>query len=101
MIIIIIITAPYDGIYLFLLDFMGAGNIQVAIAKSGSVLLAITDSDVFCRDQHVFVFVATIMMLVAAPANGREQVWAQHHCGSIVVRRFLWTTFSSSLFHAD
>ena len=45
---IIIITAPYDGIYLFLLDFMGAGNIQVAIAKSGtgSVLLAITHSDV-------------------------------------------------------
>ena len=67
----------------------------------------------FCRDKHTFVatstllsrpktcFVATIMMLVAAPANGREQVWAQNHCGSIVVRRFLWTTFSSGLFHAD
>lgn len=89
-------TAPYDGTYLFLLGIMGVGNVQVAIAKTGNVLLAITDNGEQASTLEVRDTIHSVVHLTAG-----EQVWAQHHYGTTVVREFLWTTFSGVLLHAD
>ena len=48
---------------------------KLSLAGAATSIIFVATKDVFCRDKHMFklVFVATKIILVAAPANNTKQ----------------------------
>ena len=95
-------TAPYGGVYLFMLDATHipdhSSSSQLAIMKTGHQTLAFTygkaqslQSDSYTRD--------TVQAAVHLKAG--EQVWVEHSYGASVFRQASFTTFTGVLVQVD